>query len=66
MAGTTISSKLQVIIPKEVRGKLHLTPRQRLVIVEVAYRRYGYRLREIAAHLGVQAVTVSRRLKQAE
>jgi REP element-mobilizing transposase RayT len=34
--------------------------------IGVAYRRYGYRLREIAAHLGVHEVTVSRRLKQAE
>ncbi len=31
-----------------------------------AYRRYGYRLREIAEHLGVHYMTVSRRLKQAE
>ena len=34
MATTTISSKFQVVIPKEVRDKLHLTPRQRLLIVE--------------------------------
>lgn len=34
--------------------------------IAVAYRRYGYRLREIAEHLGVHEVTVSRRLKQAE
>ena len=34
MATTTISSKFQVVIPKEVREKLHLTPRQRLLIVE--------------------------------
>jgi DNA-binding transcriptional regulator LsrR (DeoR family) len=32
----------------------------------MAYRQYGYRLREIAAHLGVHEVTVSRRLKRAE
>ncbi|MBI4400490.1 MAG: transposase [Nitrospirae bacterium] len=31
-----------------------------------AYRRYGYRLAEIAAHLGVHYATVSRRLKRAE
>lgn len=31
-----------------------------------AYRRYGYRLREIAAHLGVHYATVSRQLKRAE
>ena len=31
-----------------------------------AYRRYGYRLREIAEHLRVHYATVSRRLKQAE
>ena len=31
-----------------------------------AYRDYGYRLAEIADHLGVHAATVSRRLKQAE
>jgi len=29
-----ISSKFQVVIPKEVRDKLHLTPRQRLLVVE--------------------------------
>lgn len=34
MATTTISSKFQVVIPKEVRDKLHLTSRQRLLIVE--------------------------------
>ena len=31
-----------------------------------AYRRHGYRLAEIADHLGVHYATVSRRLKQAE
>lgn len=31
-----------------------------------AYRRYGYRLREIAEHLGIHYATVSRHLKQAE
>jgi putative transposase len=31
-----------------------------------AYRQYGYRLREIADHLGVHEATVSRRLKRAE
>ena len=30
------------------------------------YRRYGYRLREIAAYLGVHYATVSRQLAQAE
>lgn len=34
MATPTISSKFQVVIPKEVRDKLHLTSRQRLLIVE--------------------------------
>lgn len=34
MATTTISSKFQVVIPKEVRDKLHLAPRQRLLVVE--------------------------------
>jgi len=32
----------------------------------VAYRPYGYRLHEIAVHLGVHYATVSRRLNQAE
>ena len=31
-----------------------------------AYREHGYRMREIAAHLGVHYATVSRRLKQSE
>lgn len=34
MATTTISSKFQVVIPKEVRDKLHLMPGQRLLVVE--------------------------------
>ncbi|THJ12980.1 MAG: addiction module toxin RelE [Nitrospira sp. CG24C] len=34
--------------------------------IYVAYRQYGYRLAEIADHLGVHYATVSRRLKQAE
>jgi len=35
-------------------------------IIHQAYRQYGYRLAEIADHLGVHAATVSRRLKRAE
>ena len=34
MATTTISTKFQIVIPKAVREKLHLTPQQRLQIVE--------------------------------
>ena len=34
MATTTISTKFQIVIPKEVRNKLHLSPQQRLQIVE--------------------------------
>jgi AbrB family looped-hinge helix DNA binding protein len=34
MATTTISTKFQIVIPKEVREKLHLTPQQRLQIME--------------------------------
>jgi AbrB family looped-hinge helix DNA binding protein len=34
MATTTISPKFQIVIPKEVREKLHLRPRQRLHVVE--------------------------------
>jgi AbrB family looped-hinge helix DNA binding protein len=34
MAVTTISPKFQIVIPKEVREKLHLAPSQRLQIVE--------------------------------
>ncbi|MGQ0694360.1 MAG: AbrB/MazE/SpoVT family DNA-binding domain-containing protein [Nitrospiraceae bacterium] len=33
MATTTISSKFQIVIPKEMREKLHLSPRQRLQII---------------------------------
>ena len=39
-------------------------PQARLIYL--AYRQYGYRLQEIADHLGVHYATVSRRLKQAE
>jgi putative transposase len=35
-------------------------------LIHVAYRQYGYRLAEIGEYLGLHAVTVSRRLKQAE
>ena len=34
MAMTTISPKFQIVIPREVREKLHLAPSQRLQIVE--------------------------------
>jgi AbrB family looped-hinge helix DNA binding protein len=34
MAMTTISPKFQIVIPKEVRDKLHLAPSQRLQVVE--------------------------------
>lgn len=34
MATTTISTKFQIVIPKEVRDTLHLHPQQRLQIVE--------------------------------
>ena len=34
MATTTISSKFQIVIPKEVREKLHLSPQQRLQVIE--------------------------------
>jgi putative transposase len=40
--------------------------RHEVQLIAVAYRQYGYRLREIADQLGVHTVTVSRRLKQAE
>jgi len=34
MATTTISTKFQIVIPKEVREKLHLCPQQRLQVIE--------------------------------
>ncbi|MEQ1793404.1 MAG: AbrB/MazE/SpoVT family DNA-binding domain-containing protein [Nitrospira sp.] len=34
MATTTISPKFQIVIPKEVRDKLHLVPQQRLQVIE--------------------------------
>jgi AbrB family looped-hinge helix DNA binding protein len=34
MATTTISTKFQIVIPKEVREKLRLAPSQRLQVVE--------------------------------
>ncbi len=33
MATTTISSKYQIVIPKEIREKLHLSPKQRLHVL---------------------------------
>jgi len=35
-------------------------------LIHEAYRQHGYRLREIATHLGVHYATVSRQLKRAE
>jgi len=35
-------------------------------LIQEAYRHYGYRLAEIAGHLGVHYSTVSRRLRRAE
>ncbi len=34
MATTTISPKFQIVIPKEVRDRLHLSPKQRLQVLE--------------------------------
>ena len=34
MSMTTISSKYQIVIPKEVRKKLHLAPKQRFQVIE--------------------------------
>jgi AbrB family looped-hinge helix DNA binding protein len=34
MSTTTISPKFQIVIPKEVRDKLRLTPQQRLQVIE--------------------------------
>lgn len=47
-------------------GELFLASRVTARGLRQAYRRYGYRLREIAEHLGVHYATVSRRLKRAE
>jgi AbrB family looped-hinge helix DNA binding protein len=33
MVMTTISSKFQIVIPKELRKKLHLNPKQRLHVM---------------------------------
>ena len=51
------------------RPSLHVLFQQRVEperLIRVAYRQYGYRLAEIASHLGVHAATVSRQLKRAE
>lgn len=34
MATTTISPRFQIVIPKEVREKLHLSPKQKLQVLE--------------------------------
>jgi putative transposase len=46
--------------------KLFARKRDRDQVMREAYRRYGYRLAEIAAHLGVHYATISRHLKRAE
>ena len=52
---------------RAVRPSLERIFRQRGTrAIEVAYRDYGYQLREIADHLGVHYATVSRRLKRLE
>lgn len=53
----TLRPPLRVLFQK--RGELAR-------LIHMAYRKYGYRLAEIAEHLGVHAATVSCRLKQAE
>ncbi|HRC44212.1 MAG TPA: AbrB/MazE/SpoVT family DNA-binding domain-containing protein [Nitrospira sp.] len=34
MSVTTISSRFQIVIPKDVREKLHMSPSQRLLVLE--------------------------------
>ncbi len=34
MATATISPRFQIVIPKEVRDKLHLSPKQKLQVLE--------------------------------
>ncbi|ULA64347.1 MAG: AbrB/MazE/SpoVT family DNA-binding domain-containing protein [Nitrospira sp.] len=34
MATTTISARFKIVIPKDVREKLHLEPQQRLQVIE--------------------------------
>lgn len=34
VASITISTKYQIVIPKEIREKLHLSPKQRLQVLE--------------------------------
>ncbi len=34
MTTTTISQKFQIVIPKDIREKLRLSPRQRLLVLE--------------------------------
>ena len=40
MIMTTMSSKFQIVIPKDVREKLHLSPRQRLYVVAKGWDHY--------------------------
>ena len=48
-----------------LRELFHRKPPRERVILD-AYRRHGYRLAEIAAHLGVHYATISRRVRRAE
>ena len=48
-----------------LRALFHRKPPRERVILD-AYRRHGYRLAEIAHHLGVHYATVSRWLRRAE
>ena len=47
-------------------SELFKAPAERNHQVQQAYQAYGYRLREIAQHLGVHYTTVSRWLRKAE
>jgi hypothetical protein len=48
-----------------LRELFHRKPPRERIILD-AYRRHGYRLAEIAAHLGVHYATISRHVRRAE
>jgi DNA-binding MarR family transcriptional regulator len=55
-----------LLCSRNARPPKALVGREQSQIIHEAYRQHGYRLAEIATHLGMHYATVSRRLKRVE